>query len=57
MTKKVYKLVVACIGAAATVASAIVTYIEPANATAIVAAIGVVATAAVEVCDLFVKED
>lgn len=57
MTKKVYNLVVACVGAAATIASAVVTYVAPAGTTAIVASIGIVATAIIEVCNQFVKED
>lgn len=47
------ELIVGCVGGVATIASALVTYFKPPHATKIVAAIGIVATAAVEVTNLF----
>lgn len=57
MKKRTYNLVVGIVNGTATAASAIVTFAVPAplNA-AIVAAIGIAATAAIEICSLFVKE-
>ncbi len=57
MSKKVFNLVVGVSGGVAAIASAVVTYIQPAYATAIVAAIGVAETAAVEICSLFVDKE
>lgn len=54
MSKKVYNLVVALIGAAGTAAVALVTYFNPAYASAINAAIGIGTTAAIEIVGLFV---
>lgn len=48
------ELIVGCIGSIATIATAFVTYFKPKHATKIVSAIGIVATAAVEVVNLFV---
>lgn len=48
------ELITACIGGVATIATALVTYFQPKHATKIVAAIGIVATAGVEVVGLFV---
>ena len=56
MSKRVYALVSALVGACATVAIAIVTFVSPAYAAAIVAAIGIGATAINEILQLFVKE-
>ena len=56
MNKKTFTLVSSVIGGAATIASAVVTFINPAYSPAIVASIGIVATAAVDVCAQFVKE-
>lgn len=56
MSKKMFTLVSACIGGVATIASAIVTYIQPEFATAIVASIGIASTASIEICNLFTKE-
>ena len=47
------ELIVGCVGGVATIASACVTYFKPKHAAKIVAAIGIVATAAVEVTNLF----
>ncbi len=49
MTKKLYTLISTLVGAAATAGSALVTYYEPANATAWVATIGIAATAINEI--------
>ena len=57
MTKKLYTLISTIVGAVATIACAIVTYVHPAQATAIVAAIGIAATAANEIMLQFVKEE
>ena len=56
MSKKTFTLVSAIVGGVATIASAVVTFINPAYSPAIVASIGIVATAAVDVCAQFVKE-
>lgn len=47
-------LIIGCVGGVATIATAVVTYINPKHATKIVSAIGIVATATVEVVRLFV---
>ena len=47
------ELIVGCIGGTATIATSFVTYFKPKHATKIVTAIGIVATAAVEVTNLF----
>lgn len=49
------ELIVGCVGGTATIATALVTYFKPKHATKIVAAIGIVATATIEVAQLFVK--
>lgn len=56
MSKKTFNLVVGISGGVATVASAIVAFLDPAYESAIVASIGVVETAIVEICSKFVKE-
>lgn len=57
MSKRAFNLVVGVSGGVAAIASAVVTYIQPAYATAIVAAIGIAETAVVEICSLFVKPE
>ena len=57
MSKKMFNLIVGVSGGVAAIASAVVTYIQPAYATAIVAAIGIAETAAVEICSLFVEKE
>lgn len=57
MKKKTFNLIVGITGGVAAIASAVVTYFQPAYAVQTVAAIGVVETAAVEVCSLFVKAE
>lgn len=57
MSKKTYALVSACVTAAGTVASAAVTFVQPAYAPAIVAAIGIAVCAANEICALFMKNE
>jgi hypothetical protein len=47
------ELIIGCVGGAATIATAVVTYLKPKHATKIVTAIGIVATAAVEITHLF----
>ena len=55
MSKKVYNLVVGVIGGLSTIGVALVTFFNPAYATAINASIGIGATAIVEICSQFVK--
>lgn len=55
MEKKTFTLVSAIIGGVATICTAVVTYLQPAYATAIVAAIGIASTAAIEITNLFTK--
>jgi hypothetical protein len=55
MSKKVYNLVVGIIGGLSTIGVALVTFFNPAYATAINASIGIGATAIVEICGQFVK--
>ena len=57
MSKKTFNLVMGIVGGAAATASAVVTYAQPVYAVQIVAAIGIVSTAASEVCSLFVKAE
>lgn len=56
MSKKTFNLVTCIIGALQTIGVAIVTYTEPSYATAINSAIVIAGTAAIEICNLFVKE-
>ena len=56
MSKKVFNLITGIIGAVQTVGVAVVTYINPEYATAINSAIVIAGTAAIEICNLFVKE-
>lgn len=55
MKKKTFDLIVGVAGGVAAIASAVVAYIQPAYAGAIVLAIGIGETAAVEICSLFVE--
>ena len=57
MSKKVFNLVTGIIGALQTVSVGIVTYVGPEYATAINSAIVIAGTAAIEICNLFVKEE
>lgn len=57
MSKKVFNLVTGIIGALQTIGVAIVTYVGPEYATAINSAIVIAGTAAIEICNLFVKEE
>ena len=57
MSKKTFTLVSAIVGGVSTIASAIVTYINPTWAVAIVASVGIVNTAVVAVCNQFVKKE
>ena len=56
MDKKTFNLVVGIIGGVQAIAVAIVTYANPAYATAINSAIVIAGTAAVEICNLFVEK-
>ena len=56
MTKKLYVLISSLLGAAATAASALVAYFQPAYYGAIISAIGIGTTAANEILLLFVKD-
>lgn len=56
MTEKVFKLVTACVGGAETIACAIVTFCCDTTTAALVnGAIIVAGTAAIEICNMFVK--
>ena len=57
MSKKVFALITGIVGAAQTAGVAIVTYTEPAYATAINSAIVIAGAAIIEICNLFVKEE
>lgn len=57
MTKKMYALVTGIIGGVGAIASAIVSYTDPAQATAILAAIPIAITAANEILMLFVEPE
>jgi len=57
MNKKTFNLVAGVIGGVQTIAIAVVTFIQPAYAVQINASIGIVGTAAIEVCSLFVKTE
>jgi hypothetical protein len=56
MTKKTYNLIVGVTGGLSTIAVAVVTFFNPTYATAINAGIGIGSTAAIEICNQFVKE-
>ncbi len=56
MSKKVFNLIVGITGGISTIASAIVSFIQPTYTPAIIGAIGIVDTAIIEICSLFVKE-
>ena len=56
MSKKTFNLITGIIGAVQTVGVAVVTYAEPTYATVINSAIVIAGTAAIEICNLFVKE-
>lgn len=55
MSKKVYALVKGIIGGVSTIASTIVAFINPAYCVAIIASIGILATAVDEILAQFVK--
>lgn len=57
MKKKTFNLVAGVIGGVQTIAIAIVTFVQPAYAVPINAAIGIAGTAAIEICSLFVKTE
>ena len=57
MSKRMFNFIVGVSGGVAAIASAVVTYFQPAYATAIVGAIGIAETAAVEICSLFVVKE
>jgi hypothetical protein len=56
MSRKVYNLVTGIIGGVEVIAIALVTFFNPAYAVAINASIGIVGTAAIEVCGQFVEK-
>lgn len=56
MSKKTFNLITGIIGAVQTACVAIVTYLNPEYAAAINSAIVIAGTAAIEICNLFVKE-
>lgn len=55
MSKKTFALVTGITAGICTIASALVTYLQPAMAVQIVAGIGIAEGAVVEICNLFVK--
>ena len=57
MKKKTFNLIVGITGGIATIASAVVTFFNPAYAVQTVAAIGVASTAVTEICSLFVQNE
>lgn len=57
MSKKTFALISGITTAVTTAAIAWVTYYEPTNATAINTAIGIIAGAITQVCNLFVNPD
>ena len=57
MQKKTFELIVGVTGGVATIANAVVAFVQPAYTVQIIAAIGIVATTVTEVCSLFVKTD
>ena len=57
MSKKMYALISGIIGGLGAIASAIVSYTDPAQATAILAAIPIAITAANEIMMLFVEPE
>ena len=57
MTKKMYALISGIIGGVGAIASAIVSYTDPVQATAILAAIPIAITAANEIMMLFVAPE
>lgn len=57
MSKKMYALITGIIGGIGAIASAIVSYTDPAQATAILAAIPIAITAANEIMMLFVEPE
>ncbi len=56
MSKKMFALVSGIVGGLQTIGVAVVTYTSPEYATAINSAIIITGTAAIEVCNLFVKD-
>lgn len=56
MKKKTFTLVSSIVGGIAAIASAVVTFVHPAYATAIVAGIGIASTATINIVNQFVKE-
>lgn len=56
MSKKTYTLVTSILGGVSAIASAVVAYVQPSYAAAIVASIGIADTALVEILNQFVKE-
>ena len=56
MKKKTFTFVSAIIGGIAAIASAVVPFVPPAYATAIVAGIGIASTATINIINQFVKE-
>lgn len=57
MTKKVYALVIGCTGGVFAIASALVTFFQPAYTPAIVGALTIANTAVAEICALFLKKE
>ena len=57
MSQKTYKLITAIVGGVETIAVGLVTYFNPAAATAINASVIIAGTAVLEICSQFVKDE
>lgn len=56
MSKKVFQLITGVVSGVATIASAVVVFMAPPMAPAIVAGIDIAAGAIIEICSLFISE-
>lgn len=57
MSKKTFNLITGISGGVATIASAVIAFIQPAFTPAIIGAVGIVETAIVEICSLFLDKE
>ena len=57
MSRKTFNLVTGISGGVATIASAVIAYIQPAFTPAIIGAVGIIETAIVEICSLFLDKE
>lgn len=56
MSKKIFNLIVGISGGLSTIASTVIAFLEPSYTPAIIASIGILETAIVEISSKFVKE-